>query len=297
MTSHDVVNRLRRILGQRKIGHTGTLDPQAEGVLPICLGAGTKLCGRFADAEKEYLAVLRLGLTTDTQDMTGTVRSEREVLVTEEKLREIIRSFEGTYGQLPPMYSAVKHQGKKLYQLARAGIEVERVPRQVVIHKITVEELFLPTAVLRVRCSKGTYIRTLCEDIGKAAGCGGCMAGLKRTAAGPFVLNDALRLSRVEELEKEGKLGSYIHPIDEFYRECGEAFTVPEADYLLRNGNPLAREDFARLRESGESGCLRMYDHEGVFYGIYRHHPSFDLYRPEKMFRTVQGKPAAEKDL
>ena len=181
-TSHDVVAKLRGILRQKKIGHTGTLDPAAEGVLPVCLGKGTKLCDLLTDKRKTYQAVLLLGTETDTQDMTGTILSEKPTeQLTEPAVRGAAESFVGPYMQVPPMYSALKVNGKKLYELARAGKEVERAARPVEIYDLQIDAVELPRVTMTVTCSKGTYIRTLCHDIGEKLGCGGCMEKLIRT--------------------------------------------------------------------------------------------------------------------
>lgn len=177
-TSHDVVAKLRGICGQKKIGHTGTLDPEATGVLPVCLGSGTKLCDMLTDKDKEYVTELLLGVETDTQDMTGTVLARHPVSVSQEQVREAVLSFGGSYMQVPPMYSALKINGKKLYELAREGKEVERRAREVRIEEIEILQMQLPVVRLRVVCSKGTYIRTLCADIGQKLGCGGVMESL-----------------------------------------------------------------------------------------------------------------------
>ena len=177
-TSHDVVAKLRGICRQKKIGHTGTLDPQATGVLPVCLGSATRACEMLTDRTKEYVAELLLGQITDTQDTTGTVLEEREVAVDEAQVREVIESFVGGYDQIPPMYSALKVNGKKLYELARAGKEVERQARHVDLPSIEILEIRLPVVKFRVECSKGTYIRSLCADIGGKLGCGGTMQSL-----------------------------------------------------------------------------------------------------------------------
>ena len=194
-TSHDVVSKLRGIVKQKKIGHTGTLDPDAEGVLPVCLGKATKLCDMLAGETKTYEAVLLLGVTTDTQDAGGIIRESRPVSCTEEEVRRCAEAFLGEQLQVPPMYSALKQNGKKLYELAREGKEVERAARPVHFYEITVMKTELPRAWLRVTCSKGTYIRTLCHDIGEALGCGGCMEHLTRTRVGRFEWKDAFRLS------------------------------------------------------------------------------------------------------
>ncbi len=197
-TSHDVVAKLRGILKQKKIGHTGTLDPEAEGVLPVCLGKGTKLCDLLTDRDKVYETVLLLGRSTDTQDITGTVLQEAEVCAGEEEVQKVIMSFVGPYEQIPPMYSALKVGGQKLCDLARAGREVERKARPVRIHEIEILKMELPRVRMRVSCSKGTYIRTLCHDIGEQLGCHGCMEQLLRTRVGQFSLSDSLTLSEVE---------------------------------------------------------------------------------------------------
>ena len=204
-TSNDVVAKLRGILRQKKIGHTGTLDPDAEGVLPVCLGKGTKLCELIADRDKEYEAVLRLGVVTDTQDISGAVLSRlpdeavRE-RVTGTALRAAAAGFVGDYDQIPPMYSALKVGGKKLYELARAGQTVERAPRRVHIYELEIGRVALPLVTMRVRCSKGTYIRTLCHDLGEKLGVGGTMESLLRTRVGDFTLSEAKKLSELEAM-------------------------------------------------------------------------------------------------
>ena len=185
-TSHDVVAKLRGILKQKKIGHTGTLDPDAEGVLPVCVGNATKLCGLLTDKEKTYEAVLLLGQETDTQDLSGKVLRKAEVTVSEEAVREAILSFQGNYDQIPPMYSALKINGRKLYELAREGKEVERKPRKVTLREISISWIELPEVSFTVTCSSGTYIRTLCHDIGEKLGCSGCMKTLLRTCVDRF---------------------------------------------------------------------------------------------------------------
>ena len=205
-TSHDVVAKLRGIAGQKKIGHTGTLDPDAEGVLVLCLGRSTKQADHIAAGIKTYEAELLLGVTTDTQDTSGTVTEEREVRCTEEELRAAISRFLGLQLQTPPMYSAKKVKGKKLYELARRGEEVERKAVPVHFYEIELLSFESPRARLRVTCSKGTYIRTLCHDIGQALGCGGCMAHLLRTRVGSFRVETAHRLSELQQAADEGRL-------------------------------------------------------------------------------------------
>ena len=211
-TSHDVVAKLRGILHMKKIGHTGTLDPAAEGVLPVALGRGTRLVELLTEKEKTYEAVLRLGVSTDTQDMTGTVLSEMPVTVTEEEVREVVESFVGEQMQVPPMYSALKVNGKKLYELAREGKTIERKPRPVVFYEIRIMDISLPLVRISVTCSKGTYIRTLCNDIGEKLGCGGAMEELLRTRSGNFTLEESLMLSQVEEAVSDGTIMEKIVP-------------------------------------------------------------------------------------
>ena len=216
-TSHDVVAKLRGICRQKKIGHTGTLDPDAEGVLPVCLGTATKVCGLLTDKDKVYEAVLLLGTQTDTQDISGTVVRQAQVTCTQDEVRQAAASFLGIYSQLPPMYSALKVNGKKLCDLARAGVEVERSKRQVSIYEIEVLWMRLPRVKLRVHCSKGTYIRTLCHDIGQKLGCGGCMEELLRTKVSIFSLDHAWRLAQIQSLAEENRLEEILLPADRLF--------------------------------------------------------------------------------
>lgn len=282
-TSHDVVAKMRGILKQKKIGHTGTLDPMAEGVLPVCLGKGTKLCDMLTDKTKTYRAVLLLGMETDTQDTTGTVLDEKPVTVTEEEVREAVLSFQGEYDQIPPMYSALKVDGKKLYELARAGKEVERKARPVTILDIRVENIALPRAVITVTCSKGTYIRTLCYDIGRKLGCGGCMESLIRTRVSGFELEDSLKLSEIERLKAEGTLDEHIVPIDAVFEEYPAVSTKPEFDRLVHNGNPCYLNQIAGNRKM-EDGLFRVYDSAGQFIGVYEVDGESRMLKPRKVF-------------
>lgn len=280
-TSHDVVAKLRGILKQKKIGHTGTLDPQAQGVLPVCLGKGTKLCDLLADHDKEYEAVLRLGITTDTQDMEGNVLQESSVQVSEEEVRTCILSFQGEQMQVPPMYSALKVNGKKLYELAREGKVVERKARPVTFHKIEVLWMELPKVKIRVQCSKGTYIRTLCNDIGEKLGCGGCMEELLRTRVERFALEDAVKLDEVQKAMEEGTVDSLIFPVDRIFDQYPTAKTTTQGDLLVHNGNRLFSELLQEEPEA-ESGYVRVYDSEGTFIGLFE--KKTDQLVPVKMF-------------
>lgn len=283
-TSHDVVAKLRGILKQKKIGHTGTLDPQAEGVLPVCLGSGTRLCDMLTDKDKEYMAELLLGVATDTQDMEGRILEERPVSVSREEIRRVILSFIGQYEQIPPMYSALKVNGKKLYELARAGREVERRPRPVRIMEIEILEMKLPVVKMRVLCSKGTYIRTLCADIGEALGCGGAMKSLVRSRAGQFRLEDALTLAQLEELRDRNQIESVIFPVEKVFEECPVLHVKPSCEKLLKNGNAIrpGQTEEEKVYEEGRS--VRFYGQENRFTGIYAYNGEKQRYQPVKMF-------------
>lgn len=238
-TSHDVVARLRGILKQKKIGHTGTLDPDAMGVLPICLGSATKLCGMVAEGGKEYKARMLLGITTDTQDISGRVLSKNEVRVSRDEIEMAVMSFVGGYEQVPPMFSALKIGGRRLYELARMGKEVERAPRHVEITNIKILDINPPHVSFTVECSKGTYIRTLCADIGGMLGCGAALQELTRLKVGQYRIDDALMLSEVVELVDNGMLERHIMPIDSVFEDYHSATVKEEARKALINGNRL----------------------------------------------------------
>ncbi|MGI6093869.1 MAG: tRNA pseudouridine(55) synthase TruB [Lachnospiraceae bacterium] len=278
-TSHDAVAKLRGIVKQRKIGHTGTLDPDATGVLPVCLGKATKLCDMLTDKHKTYQAVLLLGQTTDTQDTSGTVIQTKCVKVTEEEIRSCAASFLGEQMQIPPMYSALKVNGKKLYELAREGKEVERKARPVCFYEIAVEKVELPRVVLTVTCSKGTYIRTLCHDMGEKLGCGGCMESLIRTQVERFTLKDALYLSQIEQLESEGRLEDYLVPIEEMFDHYPRVQAAETLDKALHNGNAVSVQGLAVYE-----GRVRMYDSQNCFIGIYEYMEDRKQYALVKMF-------------
>lgn len=283
-TSHDVVAKLRGICGQKKIGHTGTLDPAATGVLPVCLGSGTKLCDMLTDRDKEYVAELLLGVETDTQDTTGSVLRESPVTVTEEEVSRACLSFLGDYDQIPPMYSALKVDGRKLYELARAGKEVERKARRVRILELEILEMRLPVVKLRVVCSKGTYIRTLCSDIGQKLGCGGAMQSLQRTKAGRFRLEDALTLGDLQQLKDSGELERVVQPVDSLFEETPALHVTAEAARLLENGNALFPAQFAETVTPEPERWVRVYCPDGRFAGIYAYEEQKRWYRPVKMF-------------
>ena len=282
-TSFDVVAKCRGIFKQKKIGHTGTLDPDAEGVLPVCLGKATKVCDLLTEKNKEYKAVMLLGKVTDTQDISGTVLEEHEVNVTEMEVREAVMSFLGDIMQVPPMYSALKVNGQKLCDLAREGKTVERKARPVTIHEIEILEIDLPRVTMRVNCSKGTYIRTLCEDIGAKLGCGACMESLLRTRVSEFYIEDALKLSELEALVK-GNTFSFVKSIDSVFLKYPMAVAKKENNKMLYNGNRL--EPSMLKEESAECRLqpIRIYDEEGHFIGIYEYNENRNDYKPVKLF-------------
>ena len=280
-TSHDVVAKLRGILHMKKIGHTGTLDPDAEGVLPVVLGKATKLAEFLTDKDKTYEAVLHLGLETDTQDMTGTVLKELPVSVTEEQVRAAVSSFLGEQQQIPPMYSALKVNGRKLYEIAREGKTVERKPRTVFFHSIEIQDMELPLVKISVTCSRGTYIRTLCHDIGKKLGCGACMEELVRTRSGQFRLEDSLTLEEIREHQEQGDLDRYVMKIGDVLEEYPVLLCSCEMDRLLLNGNPLDGDMFEK---EYHTGWVRMCTSSGAFIGLYQWNPDEGRYCPVKMF-------------
>lgn len=288
-TSHDVVAKLRGILRERRIGHTGTLDPQAVGVLPVCIGRATKLCELLLEKEKTYEAVMLTGITTDTEDMTGTVLAQSNVRVDEAAVRHAAEKFTGVYGQVPPMYSALKVDGKRLYELARDGKEVERKPREVEIFENEPtafqyrEDGSVERVKLRIRCSKGTYIRSLLRDMGEFLGCGACMESLVRTQAGEFFLSDAVTLSQVEAARDENRLQELVLPIEKMLSRYPSAEVLPEFERYLYNGNLLEPQMLHTLPDAAENG-VRLYDTKGALVGLYRAEPGQKRLRPDKMF-------------
>ena len=260
-TSMDVCAKLRGLFHERRVGHGGTLDPMATGVLPVFLGRATRAVSFVTDSEKEYVAGLQLGVITNTQDTTGEVLETRPVSVTREQLEAALAPFRGDILQVPPMYSAIKIGGKKLYELARKGKEVERPPRPVTIHALELVEQTAPDAwTLRVRCSKGTYVRTLCHDIGLALGCGGAMSSLRRTMAGGFTLDDAVTLEGVLSAPDPAAL---LRPVDACFADR-PALTLPAgAEKKVRNGVPVS---LPRLAD----GEYRVYAPDGTFLALSR---------------------------
>ena len=305
-TSADVVAKLRGICHQKKIGHTGTLDPNAVGVLPVCLGNATKLCGMLTDRSKEYIAQLTLGITTDTQDIWGQVLTDSGDKwrgIPEEKIGEAIASFRGKQQQIPPMYSALKVNGKRLYELARAGVEIERTPREIEIEEIELlppegcpektahQAVYfsdLPRLRIRVACSKGTYIRTVCQDIGEKLGCGAAMSSLVRTRAGQFSLEDAHTLSEIERIRDREGLQSVLIPVDACFGEYPALRVTEGGMRFLKNGNELKYSELEGkdicMTDMSENAPVRVYDPGGIFYGVYRLQQDRKTLKPWKMF-------------
>lgn len=289
-TSHDVVAKLRGILKQKKIGHTGTLDPDAVGVLPVCLGKATKLCDLLTDKDKIYEASMILGIVTDTQDLSGAVLEENTVTCTVEETENIIKSFVGEYDQIPPMYSAIKVNGKKLYEYARSGIEIERESRKVTIYDIEIISIDLPRILIKVHCSKGTYIRTLCHDIGRTIGCGASMESLVRTKTGQFHIEDSLKLSEIEQCVKDNTLQQFIQAIDSQFLQYPKITVQKNFQKIIDNGNPFSfmhivsdaafEDEFIQQPEK----TVRVYDEDAVFVGIFEYRPDNKLFWPVKMF-------------
>ena len=304
-TSFDVCAKLRGVFHQKKIGHTGTLDPLAEGVLVVLLGSATKLSDMLTSDHKEYEAVLKLGETSDTDDIAGKIVptegfAERPAL-SDEEIRAAVMSFVGSYDQIPPYYAAIKVDGKKLYEYAREGKEVERTPRNITIHEIQILDISYPYVRFSVKCSKGTYIRSLCRDIGEKLGTGALMADLIRREAGNFRIEESLKIAEVEALVREGKVEEAIKPVDFFLRDLPMAKVREGSEGYLLNGNKLAVDmleiDAGSVDAGGSSGAdisgdepekaensmVRVY-HEDEFKALYSYDEEQGLYRPYKMF-------------
>ena len=304
-TSHDVVAKLRGILHQKKIGHTGTLDPAATGVLPVCCGKATKVCELLTDKEKSYRAVCKLGVITDTQDTTGTVLQTKDISgvtqdttgtvlqtkdisgVTQDELSDTIQSFVGDIMQIPPMYSAIKVGGRKLYELAREGKEIERKPRPVTIYAIDIKDIDLENGsfTMDVTCSKGTYIRTLCHDIGEKLGVGAAMDQLLRTKVSIFEVDQALTLAQIEErIQQEDR--SFVLPVDQLFTQYPKMQVADEeAAKMLRNGNPITigkLKSFNEVKKYQNKSRVLVYNENGEFRAIYELRGNY--YRVVKMF-------------
>lgn len=280
-TSHDVVAKLRGILRQKKIGHTGTLDPNATGVLPVCLGRGTKLCDMLTATKKQYQVTFVFEKETDTEDIWGTVTKIYEEHVPEDQIEETIRSFIGDYLQIPPMYSAKKIGGKKLYELAREGKVIERKAQNVRIYDISDIRINYPEVSMTVTCSKGTYIRSLCRDIGHRLNNGACMTKLVRTKSSGFSIENSHTLAEIEQMAAEEKIKELIIPIERVFLSLQKGTVKKESYKLLYNGNPLKLSCF-REKNLDIDKKLRVYDEAGHFIGVYEW--KHEMYFPDKIF-------------
>ena len=298
-TSHDVVYKVKKLFG-KKVGHTGTLDPNATGVLPILIGKGTGLSQFLINHDKKYIATIKLGQKTDTGDVEGNIIEERVVDIDEldgEKISSVLKKMIGKQKQVPPMYSAIKINGKKLYELARQGIETERTPRRVVIHDINIKKIELPYVRFSVSCGKGTYIRSLCRDIGDKLSCGGIMDSLVRSSVNAtdtgmsFELSDSLKLDDIEKLVQCGEINEHILSIDKMFPKLIKVKVTVEGDRKLKNGNVLSVHDFECSDDIGfslpqntdGSDCL-VYDFQGTFTAIYRYHENIHGWKVYKFF-------------
>lgn len=270
-TSHDVVAIVRRTIHMKKVGHTGTLDPDAEGVLPVCVGKATKLSDVIMDGRKSYRAMLRLGITTTTEDASGEVLETKEVEYNEDRIREVVASFIGKLEQVPPMYSAVKVNGKKLYELAREGKEIQRKSRTIEVYDIRIRQFLPPDRVeIDVDCSKGTYIRTLCADIGKRLGCGGHMAELLRTATGAFSLENAIKLDELKALAEQEKAEEALLTMEEALKDFPVVKVSEKSQKFLYNGGKIQERFFTEKPASFQEGdIVVVYDHENNLVGLY----------------------------
>lgn len=271
-TSHDVVNIVRKTLNKVKTGHTGTLDPQAEGVLPICIGKATKIADYIASDIKEYIAEIKFGITTSTQDSTGDIIEKKDVLCSDEEILNAVLSFKGEYMQTPPMYSALKVNGKKLYEIAREGKIIERKKRLINIYNIELLN-FIQTdkALIKVLCSKGTYIRTLCNDIGEKLNCGAHMSSLIRTRAGNFYIKDSIKLDEFKKLVQNGETSQYLQPIDKVLHDYKKIIVNKNMNKLLYNGNKINLNDiFGNDIKLNDDENILVYDCENNIIGIYK---------------------------
>ena len=283
-TSFDVVAVLRGILKQKKIGHTGTLDPDAEGVLLVCLGRGTKLCDMLENHDKTYKCKMILGKTTDTDDISGNIISDCQADVSQKQVIDVIKSFVGEINQIPPMYSAIKINGKKLYELAREGKTIERKPKKITIYDIFDINIQLPYIIFSVACSKGTYIRSLCRDIGEKLGVGGTMCELVRTKASGFLSEEALKLDDIKEIANRDEISKYIIPVEKVFDSYTKLHVKEEADKMLMNGNPLLSYDFIENIELVDEAKYSIYSFDGRFIAIYKYSSDKEKLMPDKMF-------------
>lgn len=265
MTSFSAVNRVRRLLSVKKAGHTGTLDPMATGVLPIALSNCTRFIDLLPVHDKGYVATAKFGVTTDTLDSTGTVLSESEVNVTREQLESVLEKYTGEIEQIPPMYSAISKDGKRLYELARQGIEIEREARKITIYSLSLGSFDGDCLSISVECSAGTYIRSLIDDIGKDLGCGAIMTDLRRTSANGFSISNCVTLEELERAVNDGTADKYITPIEKCFDTYSEIVVTEGQAKRFSNGGELSRD---RLKDNIPDGIYRVYSPDRLFLGL-----------------------------
>lgn len=286
ITSFGIVARLRRLTGEKRVGHAGTLDPEATGVLPVCLGKGTRIVEFLVDTTKVYRAQIELGVVTDTGDTSGRITWQEDPSgISRERLESELTSFCGIIEQTPPMYSAVKYQGRRLYQLARAGIEIERKSRSVIVYSLKLTDWQSPLAMVEVVCGKGTYIRSLAQDLGQALGCGATLKNLSRLRCGLFDIKEAVSLDQLEAACHHGYWQHFVYPIDTVLLDWGAIIVDDEVSQLIRNGRPLVfRNDYSDKEGSPYQGYCRAYTLDGRFLGVLRFNPERSEWQPEKVF-------------
>lgn len=281
-TSFGVVAMVKRLSGERRVGHAGTLDPDATGVLPVCLGRATRIVEFLVDTTKTYRAEIEMGTATDTYDGSGQITGRGDPSkIDRAEVESALGAFRGSIRQTPPMYSAVKHQGKPLYELARAGIEVERKSRTVEIHRLELVDWKSPVATVEVECGKGTYIRSLAHDLGQSLGCGAHLKSLVRTRCGLFDIKDAVTMPRLEEAFRHGYWEYFVHPIDSVLQDLSAVVVDDAAEEAIRNGRPVALEKV--INGSSRQKYCRAYAVDGRFLGILRHIPDKDIWQPKKV--------------
>jgi tRNA pseudouridine55 synthase len=278
MTSHDVVATIRRASQAPRVGHAGTLDPLATGVLLICMGQATRITEYLSDHDKKYRARVRLGIETDTYDAAGAVIAEQPVHVTRDQVETALQGFVGKLSQMPPAYSAIKQDGVPLYKLARQGVQVETAPREVEIYSVTLLDFAPPDVEIEVHCSKGTYIRSLAHDLGEKLGCGGHITALTRTALGHFTLEDSVGLEPLREALAKGYAGQFLHPLDEALLDFEAIVVEPDVAKRLQQGNPLTSD------RGYSTPLLRAYSRSGQLIGLLEPGETPGLWKPKKIF-------------
>ena len=285
VTSFSVVAAVRRLTGERRVGHAGTLDPLAEGVLPVCVGRGTRVQEFLLEGRKVYRADLKLGEETDTSDAEGKVTKQTDAsAITRAAFEEALKPFRGRIMQTPPMHSAIKQQGRRLYQLARAGLEVERPGREVTIHRLELKEFESPLATIEVECSRGTYIRSLASDVGRLLGCGGHLTALQRLKYGNFDIADAVSLDELEKACFEGSWQHFLHAPDAALENWPALVVADEAEDDICHGRPLQLKEQQLPEGALDAGRCRVYGHDGAFLAVMTFEPESRRWHPDKVF-------------